>query len=387
MTARRVEPGEHARKVAIDALVNIDEQGAYANLALAGALDRSFLDTRDRGLVTELVYGTIRRRRACDFLVDRFLSSTPPAVPRWALRVGAYQLQYTDVPDHAAVSATVAAVPTRYRGLVNAVLRKVAKSSDPLWPDEATRLSYPDWIVARLTADLGHEDATAMLEAMNVAPTVTTRDDGYTQDLASQWVADWIPAPAGEVVADVCAAPGGKATALAARGVRVIAADVRPSRAALVKANVERLGRSDTVLAIVSDAAAPAIRSGSVDHVLVDAPCSGLGVLRRRADARWRMTTDGVDRLVKLQATLLDAALELARPGGTLTYSVCTVTRAESIDQAAAFSARHPELTPLPPPSGAWRTAGTGAMLLPQDADTDGMSLFGWAIPSVRSTP
>lgn len=386
MTARRTEPGEQARKVALDALVRIEEQGSYANLALAGALERSFLDTRDRGLVTELVYGTLRRRRSCDFLVDRFLSSTPPTAPRWALRLGAYQLQFTDIPDHAAVSATVAATPVKFRGLVNAVLRKVAASPDPVWPDEPTRLSYPDWIVERLTADLGPDDAIAMLEAMNVAPSVTTRDDGYTQDLASQWVAEWIPAVEGELVVDLCAAPGGKATALAGRGVRVIAADVRPSRAMLVQSNVARLGQQGSVLTIVSDAKTPALRPKCADHVLVDAPCSGLGVLRRRADARWRMTSDGVDRLATLQSGLLDAALELVKSGGTLSYSVCTVTLAESVGQAAAFSDRHPELEPLSPPGGPWRASGTGAMLLPQDADTDGMCVFGWTVPSIRSS-
>ena len=166
----------------------------------------------------------------------------------------------------------------------------------------------------------------------------------------------------------------------------MIAADVRSGRAALVRSNVARLDHAGDVLTIVSDAEAPAIRPHSVDHVLLDAPCSGLGVLRRRADARWRMTSDAVDRLAGLQSRLLDAVVDLVRPGGTLTYSVCTVTRAESLDQAAAFSLRHPALVPLDPPRGPWRPSGSGAMLLPQDADTDGMSIFGWTVPSVRSS-
>lgn len=380
MTARREIPGAAARRVALDALVRIDANDSYANLALSGALDRSDLDERDRGLVTELVYGTLRRRRACDYLVDRFLSSDPPAVARWALRLGAYQLQFAEIPAHAAVSATVAVVPDRLRGLVNAVLRRVA-SNDVTWPDEATRLSYPDWIVDRLTGDLGPADAMEMLEAMNVPPSVTTRGDGYTQDLASQWVAGLVPAAVGEVVVDLCASPGGKTTALAARGVRVIAGDVRPGRGRLVGVNVSKLGLGTLVLPVVADGTAPPIRRHSVDHVLVDAPCSGLGVLRRRADARWRITAADVDRLVALQRRLMRAGLELVRPGGTLTYSVCTVTRAETVDQAEWLAHELPHLEPLAAPDAPWRTLGQGAMLLPQDADTDGMSIFRWSLP------
>ena len=382
MSARRVVPGEAARRVALDALVRIEANESYANLALSGALDRSDLDERDRGLVTELVYGTLRRRRACDYLVDRFLSSDPPAVARWALRLGAYQLHFTEIPDHAAVSATVAIVPDRLRGLVNAVLRKV--STTPVnWPGEPTRLSYPDWIVERLSADLGADDATAMLEAMNVSPQVTTREDGYTQDLASQWVAGLVPAGPGDLVVDLCASPGGKTTALAGRGVRVIAGDVRPGRGRLVSRNVEKLGLAGLVLPIVADGTAAPIRPGVADHVLVDAPCSGLGVLRRRADARWRIEAVDVERLVVLQRRLLTAAIDLVRPGGTLTYSVCTVTRAETVEQADWLATQRPDLVPLHPPAPPWRPLGGGAMLLPQDADTDGMSIFRWSLPSV----
>jgi 16S rRNA (cytosine967-C5)-methyltransferase len=375
------DPGARARRVAIEALVRIERDDAYANLALDSILKKSGLDQRDRGLVTDLVYGSLRRRRACDFLADRFLSSPPPAEARAALRIGAYQLHFTDLPDHAAVSATVSAVPNRYRGLTNAVLRKIA--SQPVnWPDEATRLSYPDWVVERLVADLGEYDAIAALEAMDLAPTVTTREDGYTQDEASQWVAESIGVRPGDVVADVCAAPGGKATLLAGLGAHVIAADLRPKRVGLVAGNAARVGVADHVLAIAADATVPPLRPGSFDVVLVDAPCSGLGVLHRRADARWRITAGDVDELAVLQRRIIEAALPLVRPGGTFVYSVCTMTQAESLDQARWLEATHPELEPLVPPGLPWRLWGNGALLLPQDAGTDGMSLFRWRIPS-----
>jgi len=236
MTAEATVTAPSSRKVALDALVEIEAGGAYANLKLGPVLERSGLDERDRRLVTELVYGTIRRRRALDYLVDRFLVNDPPPTARAALRLGAYQLRFTDVPDHAAVSATVDVVPKRFRGLVNAVLRKVA-TSPVAWPDDATRLSYPDWIVERLVDDLGTEEALDALETMNRAPDVTTRDDGYVQDRSSQRVVAALGAGPGDLVVDVCAAPGGKATALAADGARVIAADLRPKRVRLIATN------------------------------------------------------------------------------------------------------------------------------------------------------
>jgi transcription termination factor NusB len=185
-------PISATRRLAIDALVRIERDGAYANLVVPQLLARSGLDTRDRGFVTELVYGTTRMRRACDHIVDRFLLSTDVDPPvRAALRVGAYQLAFAGVAPHAAVDATVGAVPKKVRGLVNAVLRRVAANpvGDDAWPDDATRLSYPDWIVERLVADLGRADAMDALATMNVAPPVTVRADGYRQDPSSQAVA------------------------------------------------------------------------------------------------------------------------------------------------------------------------------------------------------
>jgi 16S rRNA (cytosine967-C5)-methyltransferase len=116
----------------------------------------------------------------------------------------------------------------------------------------------------------------------------------------------------------------------------------------------------------------------------VDAPCSGLGVLRRRPDARWRIVPDDVAELVALQASMLDAAVELVRDGGVLVYSVCTLTSAETTEQAAAFAARHADAAPLPGLEAPWREVPAGGRLLPQDAGTDGMAVFRWRI---RSSP
>ena len=356
--------------MAAEVLVRIEDEGAYANLVLPHVLATSGLDERDRGFVTELVYGTTRMRRACDWLVARFLVHDPDALGRALLRVGAYQLAFLDTPPHAAVSATVAASPKRLRGLVNAVLRKVA-AADRSWPDAATRLSYPDWILDRLAADLGPGEATAALEAMDGAAEVHRRPDGYVQDRASTWVAEEVGATAGERVLDLCAAPGGKATALAATGATVVAADVRRSRLDLVVANARSLG-ADHLSVVQADGRAAPFADGAFDRVLVDAPCSGLGALRRRPDARWRIAPDDVDALAALQRSLVAEATRLVRPGGVLVYSACTMTRAETegVDEAVAADDR---LVAEPLALTHWRPWGRGGLVLPQDAGTDGM--------------
>ena len=364
----------NARGVALKALGRIEAEGAYANLAVPGELAHADLEERDRRFVTDLVYGTTRMQRACDFLVDRFLLRPVTADVRRILRLGAYQLHFADVPPHAAVGETVELAPQRVRGLVNAVLRRVASTSVE-WPDQATRLSYPDWIVERLRADLGDDDSYAALEQMNARAEKTVRADGYVQDLASQWVAELVDARPGARVADLCAAPGGKATAMASTGALVIAADLNPSRAALITGN-----GLQTV--VVADGRQPPFSHGSFDRVLVDAPCSGLGALRRRPDARWRIESDDVDRLAVLQRQLVDTAVTLLRPGGVLVYSVCTLTKAESLGIDEHLAANHSELVPIDPPGHPWQPWGRGALLLPQTGGTDGMAVLRLASPN-----
>jgi 16S rRNA (cytosine967-C5)-methyltransferase len=383
--------GVAARRLAADALVRVDEHGAYANIVLPRMLERSELDKRDRAFATELVYGVCRMRRACDWLVDRFVLSDLDPLVRALLRVGAFQLVFLDTPPHAAVAATVEASPRKVRGLVNAVLRRVSTAGRD-WPDAATELSYPDWIIDRLTDDLGQVDGIAALRAMNEAAAVTQRADGYVQDRSSLWVADAVEAGAGDRVLDVCAAPGGKSTAIGAAGARVVAADLRPSRVGLIRSNVGALGVGDRVWPVAADGTRPPFPAGSFDRVLVDAPCSGLGSLRRRPDARWRIADADVAALAALQVELLDAVLPLVRPGGVLTYSVCTLTRAETIGIDEHLEAAHPDWSALPLPddgtddgtghgqptgaAGRWRPAGRGGRVLPQDAGTDGMYLL-----------
>ena len=361
-----------ARGVALDVLRRIENDGAYSNLVLGPALSASDLSEQDRKFVTELVYGSTRMRRACDAVVDRFASQPPDDQTRSLLRLGAYQMVFAGVPAHAAVSATVDLAPAKTRGFVNAVLRRIAEldPADMVWPSDAARLSYPEWIVEALISDLG-DDAIPALERMNEAPTVTERPDGYVQDFSSLWVAYAVEARRGERVLDMCSAPGGKATAMAGSGAQVIAADRQAHRAALVQDNASRLELDLPV--VTADGTRPPFRPGSFDAVLLDAPCSGLGAFRRRADARWRITPTDVGDLSRLQAQLLASAAEMVAPGGRLVYAVCTLLDVESVDHATPEGF---EVDDTEPPSGRWRRHRQGWRVLPHDADTDGMVMI-----------
>jgi 16S rRNA (cytosine967-C5)-methyltransferase len=425
-----------ARSVALLALERI-ENGAYSNLVLPPLLRGSGLDARDRAFATDLVYGTVRRRRALDFLLtprsSQALARLEPVV-RAGLRMGAYQL-VDGVPAHAAVGETVTAVSTiapAARGYVNGVLRAVARAGPPWpWPDGddvaalGVRYSQPDWIVAMLLAQFGPATARQVMATADTAPAVTLRvnpkrattesveaelvasgvrverglllDDALVatglgdvgalaavrdgratpQDQASQAVARIVAAGLreGARVLDVAAAPGGKATAiaeLADDAVLVVAGDVHPTRAARIATTATRLGLSG-VVPVVADGRQPPVRPGSLDAVLLDAPCTGLGVLRRRPDARWRLDAGDVETLATLQRDLIGAAAGVVGPRGRLVYAVCTFSDAETLGVDAWAQEHLGGFGPVEPPGAPWRPHGRGALLLPSDADCDGM--------------
>lgn len=362
---------ETARDVAYSALLRIDHEGAYANLLVPSMLGESRLHDRDRRFVTELTYGATRMRRACDASIDRFVVRDPDPEIRTLLRLGAYQLMYAGVAAHAAVGETVALAPKPVRGFINAVLRKIAATPMPPWSSIATELSYPDWVVDRLIAELGEEQGLAALRRMNEPGSVSTREDGYVQDRSSQWVAALVGAEEGDRVFDVCSAPGGKSTAMARSGAFVVAGEVQGHRARLVVANAQRLGLHIPVVG--ADGEAPPFADCTFDRVLIDAPCSGLGALRRRPDARWHVQPEDITELAALQRRILRACASLVRVGGTLVYSVCTLTAAESIDHPVP-----PGFVPLDAPGEPWEPYGDGARVLPQTADTDGMVIRRW---------
>ncbi len=393
---------DEARTVALGAIRRVTEHGGYSNLAIPAGLARSGLDQQDRAFAAELAYGTLRRLRTLDWLIAHAASRPPERMSPGALaalRLGAYQLAFMRVPDHAAVSESVALVSDRERGFVNAVLRKLARHRPPLPQGEgdedvSVRTGMSAWAVGELRRLLGAEAETAaaaLAERADLCLRANTctrsvadleqdlldaglhprrgtlhpdtllleggepaRLPGFAQgafavqDQASAFVVSALDPQPGERVLDVCAGPGGKLAHIACLvgpdGLAV-GGDLHPARAALVAETVGRLGVAAHVLA--QDARAPAVRGG-FDRVLVDAPCSGLGSARRRPELLWRAERSELSGLARLQVSIASAAAELVRPGGMLVYSVCTFPRAETDAACDALLAKRPDLQPVP---------------------------------------
>jgi 16S rRNA (cytosine967-C5)-methyltransferase len=355
-----------ARLAAYHVLRRVFEEDAYADRALRSA--SADLDERDRALARQLAFGAVQRQRTLDHAIEtlgrRPVRKLDPPV-RAALRLGAYQLGYLEgVPRYAAVNESVELVRRarleRAVPFTNAVLRRLADGIRPLLdtlPEGPLRHSYPDWIWDVWRRDLGEEAALALMRAQNEAPPVSVRHvrgqtpDGSATDVpnayevarvdeaalargevwpqsrASQLAALCVGAQEGERVLDLCAAPGGKTAMLAGE---VVAVDVNESRLRELEENLRRLGRDDVRLVHADGRELPPELDG-FDRALVDAPCSGLGVLAQRPDLRWRARP-----LPDLQLELLRAAAGRVMSGGTIVYSVCTVNADEAEAVVAA---------------------------------------------------
>jgi 16S rRNA (cytosine967-C5)-methyltransferase len=360
-----------ARSAAFAVLLDED---AYADRALR----REHLDPRDRQLATALTYGTIQRRATLDhviaILADRRPEKLDPPVLA-ALRLGIFQLGWMGgIADHAAVDESVelAKRAGRGHGLVNAVLRRatrelpgiLASLTDDTPEAAAIKHSHPEWIVRLWWDYLGPEETRLLLARDNepaesairigTASEVLTepfdvmaserfkRGEITPQSRASQLVSVVVDPQPGERVLDLCAAPGAKTThlaALMANEGEVVAVERNAQRAEALRQNVARM---HATIVTVEEADAREPREG-FDRVLADPPCSALGTLQSRPDARWR--TRDVDELVSIQSEILDAAAEAVRPGGVLVYSTCTISPAENEDQVAALLARRPDLS------------------------------------------
>jgi 16S rRNA (cytosine967-C5)-methyltransferase len=347
-----------ARAAAYQTVLRVFEQDAYADRALRTAAED--LDRRDRALAQRLAYGTIQRVRTLDHAIEslgrRPVRKLDPPV-RAALRLGAYELGFMETPQHAAVNEAVelvrAARLERAVAFTNAVLRRLTEGLEPLLaslPEGALKQSYPDWIEEVWTRDFGHDDAIALMRAQNEPLETVVRlvrgeidgeptdvpgayrvervDEGalaegriWPQSRGSQLAGLVVGARNGERVLDLCAAPGGKATMLAGE---VVAVEIHPGRARELEENVRRHG-AENVTVVQADALALPSELGDFDRVLVDAPCSGLGVLAQRPDLRWRARP-----LPDLQRDLLNVAAERTRPGGSIVYSVCTLNADEN---------------------------------------------------------
>jgi 16S rRNA (cytosine967-C5)-methyltransferase len=358
-----------ARRAAYEVLLRVFEQDAYADRAFRTAARD--LDERERAFGQRLAYGSVQRVRTLDHAIEtlgkRPVRKLDPPV-RAALRLGAYQLGYTDTAPHAAVNESVELVRRarleRAVPFTNAVMRRLAAGIRALLdslPEGALKESYPDWIFETFDRDLGREGALALMRAMNepleTVIRVVTGDaprgaeptdipgayrvdrvdalavaDGriWPQSRGSQLAGLVVGAREDERVLDLCAAPGGKTAQL--RG-DVTAVEVDANRASELRSNLATLNAANVTVVEADGTQLPSDLTG-FDRALVDAPCSGLGVLAQRPDLRWRASP-----LPELQLELLRAAIARVRPGGTVVYSTCTIGREECEDVVDAVVA------------------------------------------------
>ncbi len=395
----------------------------------------ALLDARDRRWTRELVYGMLRTRGRLDaLLAERVRGGLGRLDPELLdlLRLGSYQLlEMGSVPAYAAIAQTVELAKERAGEgagkLANAVLRRLDREHDsltlpaPADPVDALagEYSHPAWLVARWLERWGEDDTRRLLAANNTEPPIIARPvhvvreqleasleaagvrvadaplvpDSvvltlpvpaltelgafkrglfHIQDPAATLVTRYAATPPGAAVADLCAAPGGKAIELARTAGAVFASDVSPHRLQRLRENVRRL-ELDNIFAYAADASMPAIRQ--VDAVLLDAPCTGTGTMRRHPDARWRLKPSDLAVMTSLQWMLLSSAATLVKPGGLLVYSTCSLEFEENDAPVDRFLASHPEWRLEPPPPG---VVPDGVLddgrlrVLPQRHGTDG---------------
>lgn len=417
-----------ARELAFHLLQKAEKNESFLNLALDHALNVSGLSSADRALVSVLVYGVTERKLTLDyqlkFLSERPLDSLETSV-RIALRLGLYQLFYLEkIPPHAAVNETVALVPRKASGFVNAVLRNALRHPDFPWPNPETepneylsvKYSVGLPLVRKLTQIYGSERCESLLSAFasippttlavnttkisreellrhlpNAAPTeisdkgLTVRgsvrelygfEEGYflVQDEASQIAVEALGAEPGDCVMDLCACPGSKSFGSAIRmnnQGQIFSYDLHQKKLPLIASGAERLGL-DIITASVQDARTPIPeRFEWADRVLCDVPCSGFGVLAKKPELRYKDPAAS-ESLPAIQAAILENACRYVKPGGILLYSTCTIFPEENEENVGRFLERHPEFSAEPFSVGSLSVPNGKITLLPDRIPTDG---------------
>ena len=374
-----------ARAIAAGVIGRVLRSGAYSNVLAHKASAR--LSPQERGRVKSLVFGVLRRLETIDQAIESGTGRRTDALDEGILdrlRVSAFEILYGGLPTPIAVSAGVdliRAESPRVAGLANATLRNISSQDIQL----ESELVLPRWLMDRLESEWGEEPAHEFARASALEPERIVRlraggppgfagiggavvaepgplpEGSVVQDAASIAVGNVVGATPGMRVLDVAAAPGGKTLHLLDQtgGGGVVALDRHARR---VTDGARRVPRAHWV---VGDGTSPPFRRRSFDRVLLDAPCSGLGTLRRRPEVRLRVDADQVQALAALQRQMLEAAMALVRPGGRLVYSVCTVTPEETVEVTGDFDLQPPDL-----PGVVW---GNGLLLAPHLTSTDGM--------------
>ncbi len=431
---------DNVRRVAVSALSRWERDGKYINLELDAALDRSGLSGADRGLAAAIIYGVCERKLTLDSEIERLTGrelSHLDGETAAALRVGLYQLVYMDkIPPHAAVNETVSAAPARSRGLVNAALRRMLREEcrislperDEGEGEYLSKLhSVPLWIVSSWLRDYGSE-AEAIAASANSQPPVTLRvntlrttadellsafrENGvevraseaapdmielssgakitelygygqglwFVQDPASRLCALAMDVHPGQRVIDVCSAPGGKSFSMAIdmkNEGEIDSHDLHENKVKLIRSGAARLG-IDVITATARDGSlVNEEKRGYYDRVLCDVPCSGLGVIAKKPDIRYK-SEDDVIRLPLVQYKILSASAALVRPGGVLVYSTCTLRREENDLIRERFLREFDEFTPYLPESFPVEAENGAVTLMPHKHGTDGFYIAGF---------
>ena len=392
---------ETARNLALAVLEDVFIHQAYSNIALNKHLKGSQLSAADKGLVTEIVYGTVARKLTLEWYLSHFIEDRDQ-LDSWLyvlLLMSAYQLRYLDkIPNHAVVNEAVEIAKARKKGsekLVNAVLRRTLREG---WPDIATikrknkrdsiAYSLPVWLVSKLKEEYGEERAQAIFESLLVRNKASIRvtdlsrkeeikavleasdsplavsglvkEQGHfaghdlfsegaitIQDESSPLVAPTLDLQGDEQVLDACAAPGGKTAHMASylTSGKVTALDLYDHKLDLIQENTQRLGVADRVQTQKLDARKVYEFFGkdSFDKILVDAPCSGIGLLRRKPDIKYNKETADFASLQQIQLEILGNVCQTLRKGGIITYSTCTIVSEENFHVVEAFLESHPE--------------------------------------------
>lgn len=399
----------NVREIALDLIDTVEKSGSYSNLMLNTAIEKNNISGRDAALLTEITYGTIQRKLTLDFYLAPFLKKKAERWVQNLLRLSLYQMVYLDkVPERAVIHEAVEIAKKRghkgISGMVNGVLRSIQREGLPdtaSVKDEAERISietsHPLWLVKRWIKAYGKEKTEAMCLHNLTAPEQTVRvnsmkmtrdeaiqalrEEGFEaepshvspyavrilrgnaarsalykngaisiQDESSMLVAPVVGAQPKQRILDMCSAPGGKTAHLAEQmngEGRIDALDIHAHKLKLVAQNADRLSL-DNIHIQKQDArkAGEIFDPETFDAILVDAPCSGLGVIRRKPDLKYAKTEQDLDNLQRIQLSILDAAVPLLKKDGVLVYSTCTVDQEENEGTVQAFLKAHPEFEP-----------------------------------------